>query len=145
MATPDTRRRSRSREGVLTRGRGKTLVLLVATVVSFYFAFRFVQPFLPGVVWAITAAVVTQPLVRWLGRHIQSEWGKSLVAVTIVAVTILAPIVALSYFAAIQFRDAVASGKPAEYLQHAQQAFAGHPRLAAAWEGLSRNLDLNTA
>ena len=78
-ATADTTRKRTT--GVFTRDRGKLVVVSAATILCGYLCFRLAQPFLPALVWAITGAVVTHPVVQMLERWIRSPRWRAGVAV----------------------------------------------------------------
>jgi len=139
MASTNTSRRPRLRTG-LTRERGKLIVVSAATIVSVYLCYRLASPFIPALVWAVTGAVVTQPFVNLLRRYIASPTLRAAVAVSVVAVAIFAPVIALLYFVVMQLGQGVQNWP--YFLEEWQQALAREPRLAAGWEKISQNLDL---
>src|SRR5215210_7811815 len=75
----------------LTRERMLVLVLIVATALAFYVCYRLALPFLPAITWAVALAVVAHPLHIWIARRINSQNAAAGLAVTVVAVVIVAP------------------------------------------------------
>ncbi len=139
-----TRKSTKSRSGgMLTRDRSKLLVVSAATIVCLYLCYRLAQPFIPALVFSITIAVVTQPLMKWLERHIQSAALRAAVAESIVTVAVLAPIVTAVYFVALEIAQAVQHWQT--YLTSWQQMVEREPRLATAWGRISQNLNITAA
>lgn len=124
--------------GVLARG--KLLVIAAATIVCVYLCYRLAAPFIPALVWAVTGAVITRPIVRQLGRRIESPPWRAGVAVSVVTVVVFAPIVTLVYVAAVQLGQAVQNWQA--YFDRWQDALSRQPRIAAAWERIAATLDL---
>jgi predicted PurR-regulated permease PerM len=120
-----------AKRGVATRSRGKLLALAAATVVVFYLCYLLVLPFIPPIVWAVTAAVITHRLSQWVGRHVKSPDAKAGICVTVVALVVLLPAVLVIVTAAqqvaiaVQEWDAIAQGA-AEWVKN-------HPALAKVW------------
>jgi predicted PurR-regulated permease PerM len=77
--------------GWLSRERGLALVLIVATALAFYVCYRLAHPFLPAITWALALAVVAYPLHNWIAGRIKRSNLAAGLAVTIVAVAIVAP------------------------------------------------------
>jgi predicted PurR-regulated permease PerM len=102
-------------------------------------------PFLPAIVWSVAGAVVTHPLVHWVGRWIRSPRWRASVAIGVVAVVILAPAIGLSYFAANEIAGSIQHLQDDNHLARWQQELEQHPRLAVAWQRVSRALDLRGA
>ena len=73
MASIRERAKPKSRpRSLMTRDRSKLLVASAFTLVCLYLCYRLAQPFIPALVFAITIAVVTQPLIRWLESRIKN-------------------------------------------------------------------------
>jgi len=80
----------------LPREKVLTLVLLAATALAFYVCYRLALPFLPALTWALTLAVVAQPLHgRVLGFTARPSIAAAL-SVLLVAALIVAPGVLLA-------------------------------------------------
>ncbi len=77
--------------GVATRRRGKLYVLTAATVVVLYLCYLLVLPFIPPLVWAVTAAVITHRFSQWVGRHVKSPDVKAAICVAAVTVMLCIP------------------------------------------------------
>jgi predicted PurR-regulated permease PerM len=136
-------RRLRRTGGVVTRERGKIFVVGGATIVCVYVCFRLAQPFIPALVFSVTAAVITQPLVNWVAPYIVSKSLRAAAGVAIVTAVILAPIVAMVYFVSIQIAQGVQNWQ--SYLTRWQQFVDRQPRMAAAWDRISTNLNVSGA
>jgi len=127
----------------LTRDRHKVIVVYAVTLVCVYLCYRLAQPFIPALVFAITVAVVTQPLMRWLERRIASPSLRAAIGVAIVTVAILAPLGTTIYLLAQQIAHAVQAWQ--QYLNSWQQLVDREAWLASAWNRLSQNLDITAA
>jgi predicted PurR-regulated permease PerM len=82
---------STPKHGVATRSQGKLIALAAATVVVLYLCYLLIMPFIPPIVWAVTAAVVTHRLSRWVGGHVKTPDAKAGICVAVVAVAVLLP------------------------------------------------------
>jgi predicted PurR-regulated permease PerM len=129
---------------LLTRSRGKLIVVSAATIVALYFCFRLAEPFVPALVLAVTAAVVTQGLMRWLARWVDSPRWRAALAVGVVTLVLFVPAAGLLYFAAVEIGVSLQDWRPAEQLSLLEQRLQQFPGLAAAWGRISQNLDLAT-
>jgi predicted PurR-regulated permease PerM len=146
MATAHTTKRHRQTPAkVISRGRGKLVVVSAATLICLYLCFRIAQPFLPALVWAVTGAVVTRPLARWLGRWIGPPAWRALATVSIVAIAVFAPLACLVYFVAAQVVDSVQSLQETDYLARWRALAAEHPQVTYVWNRVSQALDLEAA
>lgn len=67
------------------------LALSAATIVVLYLCFLLVKPFLPPIVWAVTAAVITHRFSQWVGKHVNSPETKAAICVGVVACVVLLP------------------------------------------------------
>ena len=128
---------------MLTRDRSKLIVVSAATIVCLFLCYRLAQPFIPALVFAITVAVVTQPLMRWLERHVRSASVRAGIGEGIVTIAVLAPIVTMVYFVALQIAHAVQNWQA--YLTSWQELVEREPRLAFAWQQISQNLNVTAA
>jgi predicted PurR-regulated permease PerM len=128
---------------MLTRDRSKLIVVSAATIVCVFLCYRLALPFIPALVFAITVAVVTQPLMRWLERHVRSASVRAGIGEGIVTIAVLAPIVTMVYFVALQIAQAVQNWQA--YLTSWQELVEREPRLAYAWQQISQNLNVTAA
>lgn len=121
-----------TKRGGATRSRGKLLALAAATVVVLYLCFLLITPFIPPIVWAVTAAVVTHRFSRWVGGHVKTPDTKAGICVAIVAVVVLLPAVlvvvvgAQQVAIAVQEWDSIAKG--------ASDWVKNHPSLDKIWQ-----------
>ena len=129
----------------MTRGRGKLVVIAAATIGCLYLTYLLAWPFMPALVWAVTAAVVTQPLVHWLERRIRRPRWRAAAATFIVAVVIFVPVIAMVTFAAVEISRVVQNWQPAEFDKQWQQTLGAHQNVTATWEKLTSNFDLTGA
>jgi predicted PurR-regulated permease PerM len=128
---------------LLTRDRSKLIVVYGITVVCLYLCYRLAQPFIPALVFAITIAIITQPLMSWLEPRIKNATLRAGAGVAIVTIAILAPISTMVYFVAIEIAHAVQNWQT--YLANFQELVDREPRIASYWQQLSQNLDLTGA
>lgn len=130
--------------GWLTRDRALALVLIVASALTFYVCYRLAQPFLPAIAWALALAVVTHPLHDWIARHTKRHSLAAGVAVTIIAVLIIAPGVFMTR------RLVREAGRGAETLKTQTESgqwrktIESDPRLARAIGWIEPHLDIRS-
>lgn len=129
-------------QGVLTRQRGKLVVMSAATLICLYLCSRFIQPFLPALVWSVTVSVVTWPALCWLSHWIRSAPGRAAVAVSSVAAVLFVPLAVLAYFAALQIAESIESINTGEYQARFEETLVAHHRLADAWQQANDALNL---
>lgn len=135
-AAIETREPPADRE-LVTRGRAKLFVLLAATLVCFYFVYRLTAPFLPAIVWAVAAAVITKPVMRWLERIVPWPTLRAGFGVMLVAVVLVIPAAWLAYVAAGEV------GKATErWNQFQSQALDRIPGFSRLRTWATDNLDL---
>ena len=120
------------KRGIATRSQAKLLTLAAATVVVLYLCYLMVAPFIPPLVWAVTAAVVTHRFSQWVGRHVKTPDAKASVCVAVVAVVVLLPAVLVVTVGAQQVTKAIA-GWPATQ-EKINAEIAKHPRLDEIWQ-----------
>jgi len=133
---------SKTRSGIATRRRGKLAVLAAATIVSLYYCFQLITPFLPAVVWGVTIAILTRPLVMRLGRSIRQEGRRALIGVFIVGMLIYAPIVSIGYVVTRELTNSAAEWSQSTSLETSLQNLEQHPQLGPAYRQLSENVNL---
>src|SRR4051812_13420771 len=114
---------------LLTRDRSKLIVVYGVTIVCLYLCYRLAQPFIPALVFAITIALVTQPLMNLLAPRTKNDSLRAGAGVAIVTVAILAPISTMVYFVAIEIAHAVQNWQT--YLANFQELIDRQPRLAS--------------
>src|SRR5262245_30842242 len=78
-------------DGWWSRERTLVLALFIATALAFYLCYVLARPFLPALAWALTLAVVAHPLRDWIARRIFRPNLASVLAVVLVAATVVAP------------------------------------------------------
>ncbi|HJQ80223.1 MAG TPA: AI-2E family transporter [Lacipirellulaceae bacterium] len=144
MTTPTGIKRRQRADGMFTRSRGKLVVVSAATIACLYLCYRLAQPFMPALVWAVTGAVITHPLVGWIGRWIESPRWRAAAAVAIVIVVLFTPAIGLVYFAAIQVGQSLENVDPNQVLAQWQEAIDDSPRLSTAWQRISQHFNVAT-
>ena len=120
------------KRGVATRSRGKLLALAAATVVVLYLNFLLITPFIPPIVWAVTAAVVTHRFSRWVGGHVKTPDAKAGICVAVVAVVVLLPAVLVIVVGAQQVAIAVKEWD--SIAKGASDWVKEHPSLDKVWQ-----------
>jgi predicted PurR-regulated permease PerM len=127
--------------GVATRSRGKLLALAVATGLALFLCYLLVSPFIPALVWATTAAVITGSYHRWLHGRLKSPNLSALAAAATVAIVILLPISLVAYMATVQVGKAIEELQSAETQESVARWLQSHPRLERAWQSVSDNFN----
>lgn len=92
-------------QGFMTRERLKGLVLLAATAAAAWLCFKFIEPFLPAVTWALALAVLGYPLHRRIASYCPPAVA-AVVSVVAVALILAGPIAFVSYHLVAQTRAA---------------------------------------
>lgn len=117
--------------GVATRSGGKLLALAAATVVVLYLCYLLVAPFIPPLVWAVTAAVVTHRFSQWVGQRVKSRDAKAAICVSVVAVCVLLPAAFVITMAAQQVANAVEEWPTIQ--QNVTEWVEAHGRINKMW------------
>jgi predicted PurR-regulated permease PerM len=130
-----------SPQGLATRSRGKLLALFIATLLAVYLCWRLIVPFLPAIVLAATLAIITHRPMAWLRLHVRRAHVAAGLGTAAVALIFLLPIAGLTYFAAVEISHTINAWSADE----AQEFLSQFPTLQRAWEGGSRNLQLEDA
>jgi predicted PurR-regulated permease PerM len=131
--------------GWLSRERGLTLVLLVATALAVYLCYLLARPFLPALAWALALAVVAHPLHNWLERRLRWANVAAGVAVVLVAVTIVAPTVFLTQRLGREMARGV-EWLQSEYTSgHWRAALERHPWLGSVLSWLGEDINVGAA
>lgn len=118
--------------GVATRSRGKLLALSAATVIVLYLCFLLITPFIPPIVWAVTAAVITHRFSQWIGRLVKSDAVKAGVCVATVTVAVLLPAALVITVGTQQVAKAVEEWSTIQ--ANVNGWIERHPRLNELWQ-----------
>ena len=70
--------------------------LVGVTVLTVFFCYQLVQPFLSALLWAVAFAVLANPFYQWLCRRLRLRWLAAGVSVAVVALVLVLPTVALA-------------------------------------------------
>jgi predicted PurR-regulated permease PerM len=89
----------------LTRERVLVIVLALATLGIGWLCLRMVEPFVPALTWALTLAVVGQPIHRWIRRRVKSPGISAALSTAALALTIALPAVVVGALIAGQAID----------------------------------------
>jgi predicted PurR-regulated permease PerM len=127
--------------GVTTRGRGKLYVLAAASIAAVYLSYRLVYPFVPAIVWATTAAVITHRFSQRVGRRVKKPDVKAAICTATVAVAILLPVLGVGYVGVQQVARAFQELKTLEVDKKMLQKLEPHPQLRKAWISVSKEFD----
>ncbi len=84
-------------DGVLTRDRLKSFVLLTITIIVIVLCYRIVQPFLPALTWAMALAAIGQPLNRWISSRVSRPGIAAGISVLLVSLLLVGPLTFLSF------------------------------------------------
>jgi predicted PurR-regulated permease PerM len=84
-------REHRNDSGWFSRERVGVLILVAASLITFYLCYLMLEPFLPALAWALAMAVVTGPIHRWVARRIRHPGTAAAVSVVIVLIIIVVP------------------------------------------------------
>lgn len=92
-------------QSAYTRHRLSLFVLLAMTTVGVLLCLLVISPFVPGLVWALSLAIVAMPLHRRVLRHVSMPDLAAGISVLIVACILLAPTVFVAWQVGIQAAD----------------------------------------
>jgi predicted PurR-regulated permease PerM len=131
--------------GVATRGRGKLYALSIISLIAIYLSFLLVYPFLPAIVWAVTAAVITHRLSCWVGSRVKSRDVKAAICTTIVALVILLPIAGILYVGVQHIGKAVEELLNGNFAAQVDKMVAPHPQVRKAWKSVKKEISVENA
>jgi len=131
-----------TRSGIATRRRGKLFVLAAVTIVCLYYCFQLTTPFLPAVVWGVTIAILTRPLIMRLGRGIRHEGRRAMLGVFIVGTLIYAPVITMGFVVARELTNSAAEWGSSQRLETWLHNLEQHPQLGPAYRQVAQNVDL---
>lgn len=127
-----------------TRGRGKLLALLLATLICAYLCYLLAEPFLPAAVWAVTLAVVTRKYRDRLAARFKSQSLVAIIGVTVVSIALLVPVAFVGVVAAQQLSDVKDRWTDAWEKDTPQKTVsewvAKYPKLKPYWEDAWREI-----
>jgi predicted PurR-regulated permease PerM len=121
----------------------RTWAFFLLTLAAIILTGLVVQPFLAGIVFAVTIAVCTQRPYRWLAARIHNPSLCASVALLILLVIGVVPLVAIAHQLFNQgapLIEALRNGAAGEWIQ---QFVAHHPAFAAKLQKLVNLVDLN--
>jgi predicted PurR-regulated permease PerM len=127
--------------GVATRSRGKLLALAAATLLALYLSYLLVLPFIPPLVWATTAAVMTKRFHWWVRSHVHYRTLCAAICTLTVAVAVLLPMGFVGYIAFEQVGKAIQELESPETRLRIADWMKEHPRAERAWQTLSDNFN----
>jgi predicted PurR-regulated permease PerM len=131
--------------GVATRSRGKLYALAVLSLLTAYLAFQLIYPFIPAIVWAVTAAVITHRWSCWVGSRIKSKDLKAAICTAIVAVVVLLPIVWVGYVGAQHVGRAARELLSGNFADQVDDLVKRYPQLQAPWESVKKEVSFENA
>jgi hypothetical protein len=132
-------------DGWLSRQRALVLVLVAATAIAVYLCYRLALPFLPALAWALALAVIAHPLHSWLVRRLGHANLAAGLAVTLVAVAIVAPALFLTQQLIREAARGVEWFQSEAAMGRWQAMLEGNPRLAPVLSWIAANVDLRGA
>jgi len=144
MPTRSTKSESASGADAATwanRQNGKQFVLVGITLLAIVLSAVLVWPFLSALTWAVTVAVVTHGVWRWLRGKIQRRSIAAGIAVVAVALTVLLPVIFLLYLAATEILETARAWQEQSLVSWLNEKMTGYPRLETLWKRLEQNID----
>ena len=126
-----------------TRGRGKLYVLAAATILAGYLCYLLVLPFIPAIVWATTAAVITHRFSQWVAKRVKSPSATAAICTATVAVAILLPVIGVGYVGVRQI--GIAAKELDGFTEDVEDRLSGYPQVQAWWASLKDELDPSKA
>ncbi len=124
--------------GVVNRSRGKLYALAAATILAVYLSYLLIYPFIPAIVWATTAAVITHRFSQWMARRVKSPDAKAALCTAAVTVAILLPVIGVGYVGVQQLSNALGELSSSEVDAKIQKLLKPIPHLQQAWNSLKK-------
>ena len=131
-------------EDWLSRTRVHALVLIVLTALAFYVCYRLALPFLPAITWALALTIVAHPLHDGMARRIKRLNLAAALAVTIVAVVIVAPGIFMAHSLVRQVSRGVETLKTRAEPEQWRSSVESSPQLARALGWIEPHLDVRS-
>jgi predicted PurR-regulated permease PerM len=110
------------------------LVLAALTLLFVWLCYRLAEPFLPALAWGLALAVVAHPLHAWVARRVAKPGLAAGLAVTLVAVAIIAPAAWVGHEIAGEVKRVIELVQSGEAQQRWEEAVRKHPSLAPVHE-----------
>ena len=129
----------------LTRERVLVMVLALATLGVGWLCLRMVAPFVPALTWALTLAVVGQPIHRWLGRRVKRPGAAAALSTAAVTLTIALPAVVVGALIAGQAIDTTETIRTIVAERRWTTIVERHPSVAPVIDWLARQMQDGTA
>lgn len=123
------------------RQNGKQFVLVGATLLTLVLSAALVWPFLSALTWAVTVAVVTHGLWKWLRDKVPRRSVAAGIAVAAVALTVLLPVIFVVYLAATEILETARAWQEQSLVSWLNEKLADFPRLESLWKRLEENID----
>jgi predicted PurR-regulated permease PerM len=130
--------------GWLPRERALALALIAATTLAFYACYRLASPFFPAIIWALALAVVTSPLHDRIAGRLKRPNLAAGLAVTSVAIIIVAPGVFMAQRLASQASRGVEAVKTQTESRQWRTTVESNPQLARALGWIEPHVDVRS-
>ena len=104
--------------------------LLVTTAIGLYVCYLLIVPFLPALVWALTAAVLAAPLHHAIASRLRRPNLSAAISVALLVLVIVVPVVLLGQHLAGTVQTGIATVQANFTSGDLQQVVQRHPWLA---------------
>lgn len=126
-----------------SRQRLALAALLALTLTAVVLSVWVATPFLSGLTWGFSLAVVAGPVHRWIVQRIPRPNLAAFLAVVLVAAVLIVPVAGLSWIVAQQAAEGVEQIQELHRTGAWRDKVNAYPRLTAAYHALTRNVDLS--
>jgi len=123
------------------RQNGKQFVLVGVTLLALILSAMLIWPFLAALTWAVTVAVVTHGVWKWLCAKIARPSIAAGIAVVAVALTVLLPVIFVVYLAATEVLETARAWQEQSLVSWLNDKLTDFPRLESLWKRLEENID----
>lgn len=121
------------------------LTFFLISICAVLLCLLILQPFLPGITWAIVLAIVTQRPHRWISARLRNPTLAATATLLMVALSIVVPVMFVVLSAGNHVLDAVRGIQTGAAQQGLQQFIGQHPRVAGVLQYTADNVDVSQA
>ena len=108
----------------------RLLALLVTTAVGLYVCYLLILPFLPALVWALTAAVLAAPVHQSIASRLRRPNLSAAISVVLLILVVFVPLAWVAQHLAATFQAGIATMQAQLASNTLQEAIQGHPWFA---------------
>jgi predicted PurR-regulated permease PerM len=134
--------RAKSEQALVSRPRGRALLIIASTAVGIYICFRLLYPFIPSLTWALAFAIVGNGMYDWILARIRRPSIASGMAVVIIGVGIIGPSIFVGQSLIAETTRGVTALREHTQSEQWKATVEQHPQLAGAVNRVQRYIDI---